>query len=173
MIAFVMENLLIIIGAALIILIGIILGFIFRSRGPKVRIQDGKTDHQVHQDERREYSKEGQESPLVDVQEFGLHLVLDTDQIIDIELPTTIGRSEENTIVIDDDSMSAHHARIYFDDYIGAVCIEDMESLNGIFIDGRPTAKNVLEDGVRLTLGSYSLTFRDTGYLPFPNQQEI
>lgn len=97
---------------------------------------------------------------------FGLQLVLGSDQVIPLELPTTIGRSKENTIVIDDDSISDQHARIYFDDRIGAVCIEDLGSRNGIFLDGRPTIRNVLEDSARITMGINTLTFHDTGYLP-------
>ena len=97
---------------------------------------------------------------------FGLQLILGSDQVIPISLPTTIGRSQKNTIVLDDDSISDQHARIYFDGRIGAVCIEDLESRNGIFLDGRPTIKNVLEDGARITMGINTLTFQDTGYLP-------
>jgi pSer/pThr/pTyr-binding forkhead associated (FHA) protein len=92
--------------------------------------------------------------------------VLDDDQFFHLDLPTTIGRSRENSIVITDESVSIQHARIYFDGRLGAVCIQDLDSTNGIFIDGKPTRENVLEDGARLTIGSVSLTFRDTGYLP-------
>jgi S-DNA-T family DNA segregation ATPase FtsK/SpoIIIE len=95
-----------------------------------------------------------------------LQLVLDDDQIFQLTLPTSIGRHESNSIVIEDVSVSEKHAKIYYDQRIGAVCIEDLNSLNGIFIDGRPTIKNLLENDARLTLGGVSFTFRDTGYLP-------
>jgi len=91
---------------------------------------------------------------------------LDDDQVFELKLPTTLGRSPENTIEIADDSVSAQHARIFFDHRIETVCIEDTNSLNGIFVDGRPTIKSVLVDGARLTIGGVSLTFRNTGYLP-------
>ena len=115
---------------------------------------------------KRETAKADPFPPGSDAADYGLQLVLDDDQVFHLELPTTIGRSRENSIVISDDSVSTRHARIDFDERIAAVCIEDLNSTNGIFVDGRPTRVNVLEDGARLTIGSVSLTFRDTGYLP-------
>lgn len=102
----------------------------------------------------------------IEESEFGLHIVLADNQVIILHLPTTIGRSQDNDIVLEDDSISDHHARIYFDYRLGSVCVEDLGSRNGIFLNGRPTTKNVLEDGARLTMGKKSFTFHDTGYLP-------
>ena len=80
-------------------------------------------------------------------------------------LPISIGRSKQNDIILSDETVSAVHARVYYDELVKDVCILDNDSLNGLFIDDQPTRKNVLHDGVRIRLGSVELTFRDTGYL--------
>jgi pSer/pThr/pTyr-binding forkhead associated (FHA) protein len=80
-------------------------------------------------------------------------------------LPIDIGRSDRNQIVLSDSSVSSVHAQVYYDDQLKAVCIKDCDSLNGLFIDEQPTRKNLLLDGVKLRLGSVTLTFRDTGYI--------
>lgn len=50
------------------------------------------------------------------------------------QTPFLIGRNHDNTLIIADDQVSAHHARIVSD---GQQCIiEDIESTNGTFVDG-------------------------------------
>ena len=98
--------------------------------------------------------------------EFGLQFILDSGTVTTIgTLPVTIGRGEQNDLVIDDDTVSDEHARVYYDKIIGAVCIHDLNSVNGTWIDDLPTRKNILHDGVKLRLGSVELGFRDTGYI--------
>jgi pSer/pThr/pTyr-binding forkhead associated (FHA) protein len=64
-----------------------------------------------------------------------------------------------------DDSVSAAHARIYFDERVGSICIEDQHSLNGIFVNNLPTSKNILRDGDKIKIGNLELTFKDTGFI--------
>lgn len=165
----------IIIGVVVVILVGAAAAFWLRSRQPKDKgaAGDPRPSGRQASDPRQEAVRRGKPGPAKaglipagGAGDFGLQLVLDDDQVFHLDLPTTIGRSRENSIVITDESVSIQHARIYFDRRLGAVCIRDLDSTNGIFIDGRPTRENVLEDGARLTIGSVSLTFRDTGYLP-------
>jgi len=169
----------ILIGLVVILLVGVVAAFWLRSRRPVdapghgMDIESRTTGNQVGRSGRDAARQSKRETAKVDpfppgsgAADFGLQLVLDDDQVFHLDLPTTIGRSRDNSIVISDDSVSTQHARIYFDERIAAVCIEDLNSTNGIFVDGRPTRVNVLEDGARLTIGSVSLTFRDTGYLP-------
>jgi pSer/pThr/pTyr-binding forkhead associated (FHA) protein len=97
---------------------------------------------------------------------FGLVFSLETGESKTFtSLPITIGRGDHNDLIIKDDSVSHEHARVYYDARIGEVCIEDIDSLNGVFIDNQPTCKNVLKDGSRISLGRVSVNFRDTGYL--------
>jgi pSer/pThr/pTyr-binding forkhead associated (FHA) protein len=80
-------------------------------------------------------------------------------------LPVSIGRSEANQIVLQDETVSSSHALIYFDELVEEICILDLDSLNGIYIDQAPTRRNILSDGVKITMGAVDLTFRDTGYI--------
>ncbi len=97
---------------------------------------------------------------------FGLKFILDSGKTWTFNsLPIRIGRSEQNEIAVDDEAVSTVHAQVYYDDLIGDVCIQDLDSLNGLFINNQPTRKNVLQDGVKIGLGKTGLTFRDTGYI--------
>jgi DNA-binding PucR family transcriptional regulator len=97
---------------------------------------------------------------------FGLKLILDTSEEYAIaSLPVSIGRSEANQIVLKDETVSGSHALIYFDDLAQEVCILDQDSLNGVYVDHAPTRRNILSDGVKISLGAIDLTFRDTGYI--------
>jgi FHA domain len=106
-------------------------------------------------------------SQAVQSQEFfGLKLILDSGiEFAFSSLPVSIGRGEENQIVLDDETVSSNHALIYFDELAEEICIQDLDSLNGIFVDHAPTRRNILSDGVKISLGTVNLTFRDTGYI--------
>lgn len=80
-------------------------------------------------------------------------------------LPASIGRSEENQVILKDNTVSAMHANIYFKYAFQAICIEDRNSLNGLYVNGLPSCKNILYDGAEITFGSAPLTFRDVGYI--------
>ena len=97
---------------------------------------------------------------------FGLKLILDTGKEFAFStLPVTIGRGETNQVVLNDETVSNSHALIYFDELAQEVCILDLDSLNGICVDHAPTRRNILSDGVTISLGAVDLTFRDTGYI--------
>jgi hypothetical protein len=60
------------------------------------------------------------------------------------------------------DTVSERHAHIYYDPGCGHVIIEDLDSTNGIFINGRRAPrKNLLKDGWIVGLGKVTLTYRD------------
>jgi diguanylate cyclase (GGDEF)-like protein len=64
----------------------------------------------------------------------------------------TVGRTDEATIRIDDDSLSRKHARFFT--LLGAYYVADLQSTNGTFVDGaRITQPVKLEDGNRIQLG--------------------
>ncbi len=79
-----------------------------------------------------------------------------------------IGRGQQNiNLTIPEtvphiNSVSERHARIYLDSASGCVIIEDLDSTNGIYINGaRAPRKNVLKDRWTIRLGSVALTYRD------------
>ncbi len=66
--------------------------------------------------------------------------------------PVTIGRAADNTLVVDDDYASSHHARLYQTE--GRWIVEDVGSTNGTWIDRtRITAPTLLEPGAPLRVG--------------------
>lgn len=81
-------------------------------------------------------------------------------------LPAALGRDpQKNKIVINDTKVSGAHAKIYYDNLLKAICIEDTNSLNGLFVDEAPTLKNILYNGAKVRLGETVFTFRDHGYI--------
>lgn len=98
--------------------------------------------------------------------DFGLMFILASgEEHLFTSLPISIGRSPENNLVVDHITVSAMHAQVYFDERIRDVCIQDLDSLNGLLIDNKPTRVNVLRDGVKIILGEAEVSFRDTGYI--------
>ena len=47
----------------------------------------------------------------------------------------TLGRAASNTVVLDDEFVSSHHARIYKDPASGQWAIEDLGSTNGTIVN--------------------------------------
>jgi hypothetical protein len=75
----------------------------------------------------------------------------------------TIGRAEENHLAITRrfpgwDSVSRHHARIHRQGERWVV--EDLGSMNGVYVNGRRTGRNLLRDGWRLSVGGVEFIFR-------------
>jgi hypothetical protein len=97
---------------------------------------------------------------------YGLKFILHTGESRTFtSLPISIGRSEENDLVIKDETVSAIHAWVKYDETARSVCILDQDSLNGVYVNDQPTRKNILYDGALIRLGNARLTFRDTGYI--------
>jgi hypothetical protein len=74
----------------------------------------------------------------------------------------TIGQTSENDLVITQDlpgweTVSRRHARIYAQS--GRWIVEDLGSMNGIYVNGRRTGRNLLRDGWRLGVGGVEFVF--------------
>jgi hypothetical protein len=70
---------------------------------------------------------------------------------------TTIGRSPDNGVFLDDVTVSRKHATLVERD--GAFYIEDGGSLNGTFVNRKRVDSARLEDGDEVQIGKYRLTF--------------
>jgi hypothetical protein len=77
--------------------------------------------------------------------------------LIELRPKMIIGRAQPVDVVLDEEGVSRRHARI---DVLagGVVRVSDLESSNGIRIDGRRVKLHVLRDGERLRLGEAVLT---------------
>jgi FHA domain/zinc-ribbon domain len=78
-------------------------------------------------------------------------------ELFNLDGETTIGRSPECGIFLDDVTVSRKHAVL--SDRDGAFIIEDQGSLNGTFVNRKRVESAQLEDGDELQIGKYRLTF--------------
>ena len=68
---------------------------------------------------------------------------------------TTVGRKPDNDIIIDNQSVSGHHAKILLNNNI--ITIADLNSLNGTYLSGQPISQSELYDGDIITIGVHTL----------------
>ena len=80
----------------------------------------------------------------------GEHFLLEGEQ-------TTVGRSPDCDVFLDDVTVSRRHALVVRRD--GQFIIEDKGSLNGTFLNRRRIESGELEDGDEVQIGKYKLTF--------------
>ena len=73
----------------------------------------------------------------------------------------TVGRTPGNDVVIDNPAVSGHHARLLLEQ--DHFLLEDMNSLNGTFLNNQRIRKSPLKDGDEILIGKHTLVFRDEG----------
>ena len=73
------------------------------------------------------------------------------------DAPVTIGRGADCTIALPHPSVSRLHCRIWRED--GRFHIEDLESTNRTFLNGKPVTRAELRDGDQIGVGSNALKF--------------
>jgi Protein of unknown function (DUF3662)/FHA domain len=71
--------------------------------------------------------------------------------------PWTVGRSQENDIVVPDPNVSRRHARLSRAD--NGFVVEDLGSTNGTLLDGAPIDRERIESGDELTFGQATARF--------------
>ena len=76
-------------------------------------------------------------------------------------LDITLGRAASNTVVLDDEFVSSHHARVYRDTRSGQWAIEDLNSTNGTVVNqqriNRPT---ILPARIPVRIGATTFELR-------------
>lgn len=73
----------------------------------------------------------------------------------------SLGRSASNTVVLDDEFVSSHHARVYEDPATGSWAIEDLHSTNGTVVNGqRVSAPTILAARVPVRIGATTFELR-------------
>jgi pSer/pThr/pTyr-binding forkhead associated (FHA) protein len=72
--------------------------------------------------------------------------------------PTTLGRSPDNDIIVDDRRVSRHHAQLAATG--GSLLLRDLKSANGTWVNGRRITEQELQSGDLVSLGGLELVFR-------------
>ncbi len=73
----------------------------------------------------------------------------------------TIGRSPQSDLFLDDVTVSRHHARVLRDE--GGFWVEDLNSLNGTYVNRKRIEQQRLFDGDELQIGKFKLVFVERG----------
>lgn len=75
--------------------------------------------------------------------------------------PVTIGRALDNTIQIDNLAVSSFHARVQFHE--DRLVLEDLDSLNGTFVNGQRVRRATLRHGDSIQIGKHALLLDEAG----------
>lgn len=89
----------------------------------------------------------------LEVLDPGRNSILKKGSVLPINREVTIGRKENNVLVMDDQFVSGHHARVFIKntDYM----LEDLGSTNGTLLNGeRIDGKIILKVGDEIAIGS-------------------
>src|SRR5215472_5848064 len=80
--------------------------------------------------------------------------------------PITIGRSPDNDLPVDNLAVSNHHARVYYEGT--RLVVEDLDSLNGTFVNDLRVERATLHDGDSIHVGKHYIKVDATGDAPVP-----
>lgn len=80
--------------------------------------------------------------------------------------PVTIGRSPDNDLPVDNLAVSNHHARVYFEG--GRLVVEDLDSLNGTFVNDLRVERATLHDGDSIWIGKHHIKVDATADTALP-----
>ena len=80
--------------------------------------------------------------------------------------PVTIGRAPDNDLPVDNLAVSNYHAKIYYE--AGRMVIEDLDSLNGTFVNDLRIERATLHDGDNVHIGKHKIKVDTSGDAPVP-----
>ncbi len=72
----------------------------------------------------------------------------------------SIGRTTDNAVVIDSPAVSSHHACVFREG--GLLIVEDLQSTNGTFVNGRRVSRHVLRNGDVIQIGGHELALDES-----------
>src|SRR6202007_631609 len=78
--------------------------------------------------------------------------------------PVTIGRSRDNDLPVDNLAVSNYHARVYFE--AGRLVVEDLDSLNGTFVNDLLVERATLHDRDPIWIGKHHIKVDASGDAP-------
>jgi len=75
--------------------------------------------------------------------------------------PVAIGRSPDNDLPVDNLAVSNYHARVYFE--ANRLVVEDLDSLNGTFVNDLRVERATLHDGDSIWIGKHHIKVDASG----------
>lgn len=89
-------------------------------------------------------------------------MIVSIDEVVikDVQITkdrTTVGRRPYNDVVIDNLAVSGEHAAIVMSG--GEVSIEDLNSTNGTYVNGKSVKKQALKNGDQIEIGKYKIRY--------------
>lgn len=93
-------------------------------------------------------------------------MILSIDGVVIKDMPltkerTTIGRRPYNEVVIDNLAVSGEHACVHLSG--NDIVLEDLNSTNGTYVNGKPIKKQLLQPGDVVDIGKYKVKFKWDG----------
>ncbi|HEX4544932.1 MAG TPA: FHA domain-containing protein [Candidatus Acidoferrum sp.] len=80
--------------------------------------------------------------------------------------PITIGRAPDNDLPVDNLAVSNYHAKVYYE--ANRMVIEDLDSLNGTFVNDLRIERATLHDGDNIHIGKHYIKVDASGDTPVP-----
>jgi len=80
--------------------------------------------------------------------------------------PVTIGRAPDNDLAVDNLAVSNYHAKVYYE--AGRMVVEDLDSLNGTFVNDLRVERATLHDQDRVHIGKHTIKVDTSGDAPVP-----
>jgi pSer/pThr/pTyr-binding forkhead associated (FHA) protein len=103
-----------------------------------------------------------------------MKVLFSNEEVMDVTLEKDlyiIGRQEDADIHIDNLGVSRHHARLRRDGSVYAV--EDLDSANGTFVNGKQVSRHNLNDGDEVTIGKYTLIYSGASAEPRMDTMDV
>jgi len=145
------------------IIIGIIyviiffaLGIMYKDlkSGDKKQVRSQNHERQQNQEKPHQETREKQQISVgLEVIDPGISKTLKIGSVVPISREVTIGRREDNVVVIEEGYVSGHHARIFQrnDNYV----LEDLKSTNGTILNGEKIENKVyIRSGDKIKIGT-------------------
>src|SRR6187402_639167 len=82
----------------------------------------------------------------------------------------TIGRLPDNDIRIDNSAVSGHHSLII--NILNDSFLEDLNSTNGTYVNGKLVKKHALKDGDTISIGKHNLKYSQGGAAPVADDDD-
>jgi pSer/pThr/pTyr-binding forkhead associated (FHA) protein len=118
----------------------------------------------------RSKTRKVSEEPLTVLNEARAYLIVHYGQntrFLIKKSPVRIGRSPNNDLMLNDNSVSRHHAEITRN-RDGVFSIKDLDSLNGVFVNDKRVKSAVLSEGCEIDIGDVRVTFTQHEFHPLP-----